>query len=149
MALPVSRSGTGSSRADPWSEISRLTGQLRGILDEWQGAVPSLSDAFTPLADLEETDDAFLIELELAGVAKDDVAVEVAGRRVTVSGERTERRRVGILRKRTRSVGRFLYEVTLPSDIDEAQVEATMDAGVLSVRVPKAAADRRRRIAVT
>ena len=75
--------------------------------------------------------------------------MEVSGRRVTVSGERTERQRVGILRRRTRSVGRFHYEVTLPGEVDEDAVEAGMDAGVLTVRVPKAARDRRRRIPVS
>ncbi len=65
-----------------------------------------------------------------------------------MSGERKERQRVGILRRRTRSVGRFHYEVTLPGDVEEDQVTAAMDAGVLTVRVPKPANQRRRRIPV-
>lgn len=153
MALPVLRRRTDGdgdvAPAAPWSELQRLSSQLQSLVGRWDDFVPSLGDAFTPLADIEETDDAYLIELELAGVKKDDVTVEVSGRRVTVSGERTERQRTGILRRRTRSVGRFHYEVTLPSEVDEESVEAGMDAGVLTLRVPKTARDRRRRIPVT
>ena len=57
---------------------------------------------FTPRADVEETDDAYVIEVEVPGVAKKDIDVSVAGRRLTITGERKERERVGILRRRTR-----------------------------------------------
>ncbi len=56
---------------------------------------------------MEETDDAYLVEVELPGVKRDDISIEVAGRRLTVSRERKERQRTGILRRRTRTVGRF------------------------------------------
>ncbi|HEX2192022.1 MAG TPA: Hsp20/alpha crystallin family protein [Acidimicrobiales bacterium] len=146
MALPVSRADAVGARWDPLDEVQRLSVRLQSLLAGWE--VPELAGAFTPLADVEETDDAYLLELELPGVARDDVTVEVTGRRVTVSGERKERQRVGVLRRRTRSVGRFHYEVTLPGDVDEEQVTAAMDAGVLTVRVPKPAHHRRRRIPV-
>ena len=61
------------------------------------------------------------------------------GRRLTVSGERKEKERVGILRRRTRSVGQFHYEVVLPGAVDEDAVSASLDGGVLTVRVPEAA----------
>jgi HSP20 family protein len=146
MALPVRRADAETARSDPFDEIQRLSARLQSLLSGWD--LPDLAGAFTPLADVEETDDAYLLELELPGIAKDDVTVEVAGRRVTVSGERKERQRVGILRRRTRSVGRFHYEVTLPGDVVEDQVSASMDAGVLTVTVPKPANQRRRRIPV-
>ena len=105
--------------------------------------------AFTPLADVEETDDAYVAEIELPGIASDDLSVEVAGRRLTVTGERKEKERVGILRKRTRTVGRFHYEVLLPGEVDEENVQASLEAGVLTVRVPKPVSQRPRRIPVT
>ncbi|HEX3393015.1 MAG TPA: Hsp20/alpha crystallin family protein [Acidimicrobiales bacterium] len=111
--------------------------------------MPSLfGGAFTPLADLEETDDGYVVEIELPGIKRDDVSLEVAGRRLTVSGERKERERVGVLRRRTRTVGQFHYEVVLPGDVEEEGVTAAMDEGVLTVRVPKPASDRPRRIAI-
>ena len=59
-----------------------------------------------------------------------------------------ERERTGLIRRRTRKVGEFRYELILPDDLDPDGVQANLDRGVLTVRVAKAAADRRRRIEV-
>ncbi len=148
MALPARRDEAEAARWDPFAELNRLNQQLQRYLENWN-VLPSLAGAFTPLADVEETDDAYLVEVELPGVKRDDVSLEVAGRRLTVSGERKERERVGILRRRTRTVGHFHYEVVLPGDVDEDAVTASMDEGVLTVRVPKPASDRPRRIPIS
>ena len=97
---------------------------------------------------MEETDDAYVVDVELPGVKGDDISVEVAGRRLTVSGERRQRERTGILRRQTRTVGRFHYEVVLPGPVDEEGIEASLDEGVLVVRAPKPEAERPRRIPV-
>jgi|SRR5581483_351200 len=150
MALPVRRNGDAMTQWDPFSEIERLNRQLQSYIDSWK-AFPSLigGDAFTPLADVEETDDAYHVEIELPGVKKHDVDIEIGGRRLTVSGERTEKERVGILRRRTRSVGRFYYEVVLPGEVDEDGIRANLNEGILTVTVPKAASERPRRIEIT
>lgn len=149
MALPVRRNDDSDvARWDPFAELSRLNQQLQRYADNWRDLPSLLGDGFAPLADVEETDEAFVVEIELAGVKKDDVEIELSGRRLVVTGERKERERVGILRKRTRTVGRFRYEVVLPADLDESGVTAELDEGVLTVRVPKAASERPRRITV-
>jgi len=137
MALPVRRSGSAPGQWDPFAGLGQLTARLA-----------SAAGAFTPLADVEETDDAYVVEIELAGVRREDLSVEIAGSRLTVTGEREERERVGILRRRTRTVGRFYYEVDLPGEVEEGDVTADLHDGVLTVRVPKAASERPRRIAV-
>jgi HSP20 family protein len=145
--------GTG----DLFRELDSLNQRLRRYLDSWD-QFPSLLDdrlldghglGFTPLADVEETDDAYLVEIELAGVKRGDIDVTLSGRQLTVSGERKEKERVGILRRRTRVTGRFHYEVTLPAADPDAEVTAGYDDGVLTVRVSKPEADRPRRIPVT
>ncbi|HEX2273593.1 MAG TPA: Hsp20/alpha crystallin family protein [Acidimicrobiales bacterium] len=148
MALPVRHQRGEASSWDPFAEIDRLNQQLERYLEHWR-ELPSLTGAFIPLADLEETDDAYLVEIELPGVKRDDVSIEVAGRRLTVSGERKERERVGILRRRTRTVGRFHYEVVLPGDVEESDVSASMDEGVLTIRLAKPESARPRRIPVS
>ena len=148
MALPARRETAEAGRWDPFAELNRLNQQLQGYLERWSD-LPSLGGgAFTPLADVEETDDAYVVEIELPGVKRDDVTVEVSGRRLSVSGERKERERVGILRRRTRTVGQFHYEVVLPGDVEDDGVSASMDEGVLTVTVPKPASQRLRRIPV-
>lgn len=158
MALPVRRNHDNSqapfesgSWIAPWNpieELERFNRQLAGFLESF-GQLPNLlGGAFTPLADVEETDDAYVVEVELPGVKRDDIAIEVAGRRVTVYGERKDKERVGILRKRERITGRFHYEVTLPGDIEEDHIEAHLNDGVLTIRLPKPDHERPRRIPV-
>ena len=131
---------------DPLADLDRLHRQLADYLDSWRQLPSLLGEPFTPLADVEETADAYEVEIELPGIKKADLDIEIAGRRLSVTGERKEKERVGILRKRERTVGRFHYEVTLPGDVDDDGVEAHLDAGVLTVRVPKPERDRPRRI---
>jgi HSP20 family protein len=68
---------------------------------------------------------------------------------VTIGGEIKQRERTGMLRRRTRRVGRFNFEAVLPSDVDETGASARLENGVLTVRVPKAANAQARRIEVS
>lgn len=150
MALPVRRTDTEMTRRDPMTEFNRLTQRLSRLFEDQWFELPSLlgTDGFTPLADMEETDDAYLLDVELPGVNKKDIDIEISGRRLVISGERKEQQRTGWLRTQTRSWGRFRYEVTLPDQVDEDRVEASLEDGVLHVRVPKSSSSRRRRIEV-
>lgn len=158
MALPVRRArddrparfepSPGVARWNPFDELDRFNRRLADFLDSFDQLPNLLDGAYTPLADVEETDDAYLVEIELPGVKRHDVDIEIAGRRVSVQGERKEKERVGILRRRERTVGRFHYEVTLPGDVDEDSVEAHLDEGVLTLRLPKPEHERPRRIQI-
>ena len=148
-ALQERRTRDTSDRAQPLSELERL----RRLLDQTFGGfgVPALateSVGWAPPVDIEEQDDAYVIEAELPGVAKDDVDIELISNELMITGELKEREREGILRKRTRRVGRFEYRVRLPEQVDPDRVEAKLTDGVLSVRVPKHEQAERRRIQV-
>ncbi len=147
MPLPVRQQPRDPAGWNGFLGLSQLRSQLDSILSGWE-ELQSTTGAFTPLADLEETDEAYIAEIELPGVKLEDLSVEVAGRRLTVTGEHKERERVGILRRRTRTVGRFHYEVLLPGEVDEEGVAAALHDGVLTVTVPKPVSERPRRIPV-
>lgn len=136
---------------EPWGDLQSLAGRLDTLFG--RPGVPGLvdlgSDVFTPLADIEETSDGWTVELELPGVAKEDVDVEVHGRTLVVTGERKEKERTGVMRRKTRVTGSFRYEVTLPGDLDEAKVRATLTDGELVVTVPKAATEQPRKVTVS
>jgi HSP20 family protein len=146
MATLVKHNEGRSKEGTPAAEFERISQELSQLVDNpWSlSAVGDLAD-FVPVADLEETDDAYLLDIELPGVKKKDINIETDGRRIVVSGERKEQERVGRLRRRTRSWGQFRYEVMLPDDIDDDRVEATMNDGVLQLRLPKLPASQQRR----
>lgn len=148
-ALQERRTKDTSERAQPLSDFERL----RRMLDQTFGSfgLPALateSVGWAPPVDIEEQDDAYVIEAEVPGVKKDDVNIELVSNELMVTGEIKEREREGILRKRTRRIGRFEYRVRLPEQVDPDNVEAKLNDGVLLVRVPKHEQAERRRIQV-
>lgn len=150
MALPARRSSTPPpERWDPFRELEELHARIGQLMESnWAGLTGDAAGGWSPLVDIEETDDAWLVEAELPGVKQEDIDVEVGDSELTISGELKERERKGILRRRTRRTGRFDYRVTLPGEADAERIEASLDEGVLSVRIPKPERARRRRIEV-
>ncbi|MEA2363858.1 MAG: hypothetical protein QOD71_3003 [Thermoleophilaceae bacterium] len=153
MALPVRSTAEASSlerRATPFRELddlhSRMEQLMAGIWSDMpDGGLP----IWAPPVDIEETEDAWIVEANLPGVDKKDVNIEVRESEVVVSGEIKERERKGILRRRTRPVGRFEYRVTLPGQTDPENVEARLDDGVLRIQIPKPEQARPHRVEVT
>jgi HSP20 family protein len=140
---PMSRA---TARWDPFRELDQLYDRMNHL---WEtGVGTDGADRWVPLADIEETDDGYTIEMDLPGVKQDDVDIEVNGRELTVSGEVKEKERVGILRRRTRRVGEFSYSVTLPMEIDAENVRADLKDGVLAIRVPKSQRGKSRRVSI-
>ncbi|KWX05120.1 Hsp20/alpha crystallin family protein [Carbonactinospora thermoautotrophica] len=149
MALPVLQRET--ALWDPFREFADLhqrMGQLmQSVLGAFDGAISAAP--WSPLADVEETDDAYLVQIDLPGVRRDDVTVEVIGNELTVHGEVKERERTGVVRHRARRYGQFDYRLTLPADVDADHVSAELADGVLTVRVPKTEEAKPRRIEIT
>lgn len=134
---------------DPFAEMERLRSQLFEAPNRWITPwTTPFEGRFVPPADIEETDKAWIVDVELPGVDKKDVEVEVHGRTVVISGERREKERRGVLREKRRITGTFRYEVTLPSEFEDTAVEATLTDGELTLRVPKTEADQPHKIKV-
>jgi len=98
--------------------------------------------------DIEETDDAYLVEIDLPGVPRDTLTLEWNDRQLTLHGEVTDRERVGILHQQARRTGAFDHTITLPGTVDGDTIEATLANGVLTVHAPKAQAAKGRRIEI-
>jgi HSP20 family protein len=149
--VPERRSRLATERWEPLSELDQVTERMRRMLDQTFGGFglqPFSLEAWTPPVDIEETDDAYVIEAELPGVKEKDVSIEHAGNEISVTGELKERERKGVVRRQTRRTGRFDYRVRLPEQVDPDKIDAKLEGGVLTVRVPKSQRAQRRRIEV-
>jgi HSP20 family protein len=143
------RSSRAPDRFQPSGEVDPLE-RVRSLLDQTLGGeIASLLTevrTFTPPVDIEETDDAYVIEADLPGARREDVDIELEGNELQVTGEIKQRE--GKFRRRTRRVGRFELRVMLPEGVDGGGVDAKLDHGVLTVRVPRAEKAQRRKIDV-
>ena len=146
MTLPVRSRPRAVAGWDPFRELEELTQRVNSL---WEADLTGDLHGWAPLADVEETDDAYVVEIDLPGVQREDIDIQLTDRQLTVSGEIKEKERSGILRRRTRRVGQFQYSVTLPADVDADEVTAHLDDGVLTVRVPKPEQVKPRRIEIS
>ncbi|MFF5992328.1 Hsp20/alpha crystallin family protein [Prauserella flavalba] len=142
MTLPAVRTSRPLASWDPFRDFDDLYRRL-GLVRADQPR------AWVPAADVSETDDAYVVEIEVPGVARENISVDVAANRLTVSGEVAETGREGSLRHRTRRTGQFRYAVTLPRGVEQDAIAAELADGVLTVRVPKSASATPRRIEIT
>lgn len=153
MPVPARRTATSSSqqmeRWDPFREFEQLQEEMgRLVQSVWSPAGVGNGGAWTPFADVEETEDAWTIEVELPGVDRKNVNVEMRNSELVISGDVTEKERKGVLRRRARRTGHFEYHVTLPGESDEEHIDAKLHDGILTVRVPKTEQAKPRRIEV-
>lgn len=137
---------------DPFRELSSLQREVDRLFGDAFGgsSTPATAGAWAPALDVEETEDAFTLHIELPGVAIDDVEVSLEENVLTVTGERRfyADRDGDTFRRVERSFGRFHRAVRLPDRLDAAQVEATHRDGMLTIEVPKAEEAKPRRIEV-
>src|SRR5437016_11318554 len=90
--LPERRSSVAPERWEPLSELEQMTERMRRILEQtfsglgWPSQLTEKA-GWSPFVDLEETDDAFVVEAELPGVKREDVNVELVGNELSIAGE--------------------------------------------------------------
>jgi HSP20 family protein len=100
--------------------------------------------------DVKAGDEAYEITSLVPGLTADDLDIEVINDTVTIRGEfkSTDEDGVKYLVSEL-SDGKFSRTLTLPTAVDPDHVEASIKNGVLSLRIPKAEADRPKTIKVT
>jgi len=140
------------TRRTPNRTIRDLQREVDSIFDQFfgRGSDDDTSAVWAPRTDLSETDDAFRIRLDVPGMTKDDIAINLQNNTLTVSGERSsERQEDGEEYVRVeRAFGNFHRTFTLPDAVDPDRVEATYDEGVLTINVPKTEKSTRRQIEI-
>ncbi|MBN3455358.1 Hsp20/alpha crystallin family protein [Mycolicibacterium sp.] len=122
-----------SGEEGPWT-FDSLRSQLSELMRDT--ATPPGPQQALPV-DVAETDEAYVIEVDLPGIDTADIRVDVIGNEVRVRGDIPRRDSPGTLRYHTRREGHFDNQVALPSEVDPLRTAATLRNGVLTVRAPK------------
>ncbi len=106
----------------------------------------------SPSCEIEEAKDHFIITLEIPGIRKEDLNIEVGDQQLTISGERQVARQDGSENKifhSERSFGKFKRSFQLPEGTRADKIEAHCQDGILTLAVPKVEAVQPRRIEIT
>lgn len=143
---------------NPWLEIDGVKMDMNQAVDiarRVAGTAPGDAGGepgylWSPAADVVETPGAFVVTLEVPGVAREDVLVEVRGRSLWVRGERRRPPEGGLYRLLERPRGAFARRLALPPDIVRDAVTAVLADGILEITLPKKGPDKiRRRIPIS
>ncbi len=125
---------------DPVQEFERLQEEINRLFD-YERSEPSqglFDRSFSPLVDILENNDEFVVVCDLPGVSISDLDISIASNVLTIKGEKKPVFGDGgkIFTKETWE-GHFQRTLSLPDSVDVNRIEAIMQAGVLKVRLPK------------
>ncbi len=132
-------------KTSPWIEIKSMRDEMDKIMNETMNLrMQSKSgrdrlSLWQPLADLYETGSHLVIEMELPGVLRENINLEVHGNQVMVFGEKIlEKEASGsAYQLLERSYGPFSRVFMLPEYIETTAITAFFKNGILRVRIPK------------
>ncbi|RZU11312.1 HSP20 family protein [Kribbella rubisoli] len=134
-------------RTDPFRELDQLTHQLlNGSAQQGTWSRPSSM----PL-DAYRSGDQYVVAFDLPGVTPDAIELDVERNVLTVKAERRPPRVSDDVEMQVaeRSFGIFSRQLFLGETLDTERIEATYDAGVLTLRIPIAEKAKPRKIAIT
>ncbi len=128
----------------------------RTLADEFFGSFGRLFEDFGSSQNVQsgmdfyETEDGFVLEFAVPGLTSSDIDIDVEGRQLTIRAElpeaKTEGRRYWL---KTMPRGAFSRNFKLPASVDTEGISARVQAGLLVLNIPKAAAAKSRKIEVS
>ena len=127
------------------SRFQQLQEEMNRVFDRWGDG----RTAF-PALNVWEQDDALFVEAELPGLGLEDLEIFVTGQnQLTIKGERKPAAPDNAMQHRLeRPFGQFVRTLTLPFPVDDSAVDARLENGVLTLRLPKHEAAKPRKIKV-
>lgn len=117
-----------------WSTFDKMFADLLRDVNQPSG------NAQLPPINIIETDAAWRIELVVPGLRKEDLTIELKDNQLSVSAQKTEEKVEGEkVRLRQFNALQFTRRFQLPEAVDQNQIEARCDAGILTLLLPKRA----------
>ena len=119
---------------DPFKEIRELERKIYNTLP-----VENAISTFTPAVNTREDEKGYYIEIDLPGVKKEDITIDLNDKVLTISGERKFKEEVKKENyyKIETTFGKFERSFSIPEDADVENIEAKSENGVLEITIPK------------
>ncbi len=124
-------------------ELTRIQERVNGLFEQtlvaanFEDRDAGAPGSWAPAVDLIEAEDAYLLFVELPGVRREEVQLQVRERRLELSGRRQPPSEHRTFLRMERSYGPFRRSFELAAPIDADAITAELSQGILRVRVPK------------
>ncbi|HOT92924.1 MAG TPA: Hsp20/alpha crystallin family protein [Anaerolineae bacterium] len=135
---------------DPWNEMERLRREMNRLFSSFP-MFPELRVApGYPAMNVWTNEEGAVVTAELPGIDPEELDISVIENTLTLSGERKplELKEGEVYHRRERGYGKFTRSFQLPFNVDANNVQAVYEKGVLRINLPRAEADKPRKIAV-
>jgi len=137
---------TGPVAGNPWDQLNHLHQQMDQLFNDTVSQFPAddtalLATVSSPNLDVREEKDHYTVRADMPGTDKASIKVNVEGRLLTISGQRTsvnETKDNDKVIRSERSMAQFVRSIELPGPVKTDGVDAKYDNGVLNVILPKA-----------
>jgi len=132
-----------------WQEMNQLQREMNRLFDT-TGRGRVVSAPSYPAINIWTNEEGMLISAEMPAVHPDDINIDVNADALSISGERKadEVAKEAAFHRRERSYGSFSRTVQLPFNVDTNKVEANFKNGILMINLPRAEADKPRKISI-
>lgn len=140
----------------PFSNSRGFPSDLFSEMDELLNSFRSSSRAinadrtFVPATEVDENDSHYLISMDVPGVKKEDITIDVTNNILTISGERKREERVQTKSGHwvEKAYGSFQRSFSLPTTVDADHIQAHYQDGVLELSLPKISQSRKKTITI-
>lgn len=123
-----------------WMDIQKEVSHLfDDVLANTERDVRSTPARWAPIVDIYEDDGSVVLQVEVPGVKREDIDIQVADKRLTLRGKRQREENVKeeSYQRAERYFGTFSRSFTLPQHVDVNQIKAGYEDGILTVTLPK------------
>lgn len=135
---------------NPWRDIDRMQREMSRLFDEFAYTPRSRMAPSFPAINVWTNENGAVVTAELPGVNPEDIDISVVGETLKLTGSRRpEELEAGAkYHRRERSFGSFTRTFQLPFTVEADNVEAVFDKGVLHISLPRAEAEKPKKITV-
>lgn len=138
-------------RWEPFRELASFQNEISRWMNGLLDSPGQVTQNWVPPLDVWETDQEIVYAFDFPGIPEEAISIEVKDDMLTVTGQRekTEETTDDGFYRFERRYGTFARAVGLPQGVDQDQISARYENGVLEIRVPKPAEQKPRKIALS
>lgn len=132
------------TRWDPFRDLNILQERMNRVFEDaavrgWKSDEPSATTSWSPAVDIYETDSEIMVQAELPGVDRKDIALQLENNVLTLKGDRRFEKETNQenYHRIERSYGGFSRAFTIPTIVDEDKIRADYRDGILKIALPK------------